>query len=105
MNRPIPFASEHEDLIIEQRAKIEAEKRIRMDIIQHGLRDFFSDFPKCEKSAYKHRLTLESVQNLVFQYIGEHIQPSDLIILLKKNGYIQEVDKEEYPIRTYWYFS
>lgn len=90
------FDHDTEVAIDEAIVRMEAERRITENRISALMDNFFFEFPRVIEQEYKHRLTPSQVVNLVQQYVSA---------ILRGKGYVQVVDKSEYPIQTYWLFG
>jgi hypothetical protein len=99
------FDRETEDAIDEMVVRIEAERRSTQMRIEALLENFFYDFPAALEENYKHRMTAFQVANLVREHTGEFIESSYLLAVLRTKGYVQVVDKDDFPIKTYWLFG
>lgn len=99
------FDHETEIAIDEAMVRLEAERRTAENRITALMDNFFFDFPKVVEEDYKHRLTPSQVVNLVQQYVSEMVPASYVFAILRGKGYIQVVEKGDYPIQTYWLFG
>jgi len=99
------FDHETEIAIDEAMVRLEAERRTAENRITALMDNFFFDFPKVVEEDYKHRLTPSQVVNLVQQYVSETVTASYVFAILRGKGYVQVVEKGDYPIQTYWLFG